>query len=321
MDPRFEAALLKLTSLLPFGDRKYADVSPVLYTGLNMRQHPQTRSIVVDQVHYIDKLKETPTRHLKDGLLDRDGQTLYWSQLGALLWVAINTRPDIAYDVSHFASFGTRPEKQHLASLNKLVRTLKAKEYSLTFQKVAPNWSDLALVVFTDAGHTSRPSGHSQAGTMTFWSPKAVLKGELTSAVLADFASCKIDRAVWSSYASELQAATIAADSSVSLLLLYEQMVSHSQPRVLVTDNKGLYDSIQTEKPSTRQGQKMQSLVYQILFDLVVDHGFSTYWVNAQHMLADGLKRQVKQLRRPCGPHTGCHGRYEDKDHILYHVR
>ena len=237
-------------------------------------------------------------------MLDRDGQTLYWSQLGALLWVAINTRPDIAYDVSHFASFGTRPEKQHLVSLNKLVRTLKAKEYSLTFQKVAPNWSDLSLVVFTDAGHTSRPSGHSQAGTMTFWSPKAVLKGELTSAVLADFASCKIDRAVWSSYASELQPATIAADSSVSLLLLYEQilhglkaqavkerLLSHSQPRVLVTDNKGLYDSIQTEKPSTRQGQKMQSLVYQILFDLVVDHGFSTYWVNAQHMLADGLTK------------------------------
>ena len=58
VDPRFEAALLKLTTLLPFGDRKCADVSPVLYTGLNMRQHPQTRSIVVDQVHYIDKLKE-----------------------------------------------------------------------------------------------------------------------------------------------------------------------------------------------------------------------------------------------------------------------
>ena len=60
---------------------------------------------------------------------------------------------------------------------------------------------------------------------------------------------------------------------------------------LLVTDNKGLYDSIQTEKPSTRQGQKMQSLVYQILYDLVVDHGFPTFWVNAEHMLADGLTK------------------------------
>ena len=70
-----------------------------------------------------------------------------------------------------------------------------------------------------------------------------------------------------------------------------QKLTSKVQPRVLVTDNKGLYDSIQTEKPSTRQGQKMQSLVYQILYDLVVDYGFSTFWVNAEHMLADGLTK------------------------------
>ena len=56
-----------------------------------------------------------------------------------------------------------------------------------------------------------------------FWAPKEVLRGEVVTAVLAD-TSTKIDRAVWSSYASELQGATIAADASVSLLLLYEQI-------------------------------------------------------------------------------------------------
>ena len=34
----------------------------------------------------------------------------------------------------------------------------------------------------------------------------------------------------------------------------------------------------------------MQSLVYQILYDLVVDFGFSTFWINAEH-LADGLTK------------------------------
>ena len=304
VDPQFEAALQKLVARLPFGERKYADVAPVLYTGLNLRQHPLSRTITVDQAHYVEKLRETPVKPLKDGLLDKAGQTQFWSQLGALLWVAVNTRPDVAYDVSHYASYGTRPEKQHIVALNKIVRTLKAQPYSLTFQKVAQNWTDLALVVFTDAGHTSRPSGHSQAGALMFWAPKSVLKGDMVKSVLADFTSSKIDRAVWSSYASELQGATIAADSSVSLLLLYEQvmyglrarevkqkLLQKGQHRIIVTDNKGLYDSIRTEKPSTRQGQKMQSLVYQILYDLVVDHGFSTYWVNAEHMIADGLTK------------------------------
>ena len=42
-----------------------------------------------------------------------------------------------------------------------------------------------------------------------FWAANSFLKGELVPAVLADFASGKIDRAAWSSYGSELQAATI----------------------------------------------------------------------------------------------------------------
>ena len=317
VDSRFEEAMAKLVARLPFGERKYADLAPVLYTGLNVRQHPQTRSIVIDQAHYVAKLKEVPTRKLPEGLLDRDGQTQFWSQLGALLWVAVNTRPDVAYDVSHFASYGSRPEKQHLVSLNKIVRTLQSCDYSITFSKVVDSWDQMTLVVFSDAGHTSRPSGHSQSGTVTFWAPREVLDGQEVRAVLADYSSCKIDRAVWSSYASELQAATISTDSAVNLLLLYEQVFFGLKARdvkskitdgrvvrALVTDNKGLYDSIQTEKPSTRQGVKMQSLVYQILFDVVNDYAFQTYWVNGAHMLADGLTKlsssgaQVDAIRR-----------------------
>ena len=303
-DPEFEAALRKLTDRLPFGERKYADTMPVIYTGITLNQHPQTRAIVIDQTQYIQKLKEVPTRQLPEGLLDKKGQTTFWSQLGALLWVAINTRPDIAYDVSHHASFGTKPEKKHLVALNKLVRTLQSKEQTMTFSRVADSWDDMTLVVFADAGHTSRPSGHSQAGTFVFWASKEVLKGKEVKANIAEYSSSKIDRAVWSSYASELQAATLALDCAVSVLLLYEQILwglkakdvkakltNGTVARVLVTDNKGLFDAIQVEKPSTRQGVKMQSLVYQILYDFVTDYGFKTYWVNGEHMFADGLTK------------------------------
>ena len=140
--------------------------------------------------------------------------------------------------------------------------------------------------MFADGGHTSRPSGHSQAGTFVFWASRDVLQGKEVKANIAEYSSTKIDRAVWSSYASELQTAT-------SVLLLYEQILwglkagdvkakltNGKVARVLVTDNKGLFDSIQVEKPSTRQGVKMQSLVYQILYDFVVDYGFKTFWVN-----------------------------------------
>ena len=302
--PEFEEALKKLTARLPFGDRKYADNMPVIYTGITMKQHPQTKEIVIDQSQYIQKLKEVPLRQIPDGLLDKQGQTTYWSQLGALLWVATNTRPDIAYDVSHYASYGNRPEKQHLASLNKLVRTLQSREQTITFSRIAKSWDDITMVVFADAGHTSRPSNHSQSGSIIFLAPKEILLGHEVRANIAEYSSTKIDRAVWSSYASELQAATLALDCAVSVLLLYEQILwglkakavkekltNGLTTRVLVTDNKGLFDAIQIEKPSTRQGVKMQSLVYQILYDLVVDYNFKTFWVNGEHMFADGLTK------------------------------
>ena len=280
-NPEFEEALGRLTSNLPFGARKYADAMPVIYTGITMRQHPQTREIVIDQTQYIQKLKEVPLRKIPEGLLDKQ-----------------------AFDVSHYASYGTKPEKQHLAALNKLVRTLQSREQPITFSRVAKTWDDMTMVVFADAGHTSRPSSHSQAGTIVFWAPKEVLDGKEVRANIAEYSSTKIDRAVWSSYASELQPATLALDCAVSVLLLYEQILwgvkakevkskltSGLTTRVLVTDNKGLFDAIQVEKPSTRQGVKMQSLVCQILYGFVVDYGFKTFWVNGEHMFADGLTK------------------------------
>ena len=67
--------------------------------------------------------------------MDKEGHGSYWSQLGALLWVAMNTRPDVAYDVYPIMPHGTKPEKQ-LVALNKIIRTSKSCEQSLTFSKL-----------------------------------------------------------------------------------------------------------------------------------------------------------------------------------------
>ena len=64
-------SVARLVAQLLCGERKDADASPVLYTGLNVTQHLQTRSITIDQAHYIEKLKEVPTRKLSEGLLNQ----------------------------------------------------------------------------------------------------------------------------------------------------------------------------------------------------------------------------------------------------------
>ena len=142
----------------------------------------------------------------------------------------------------------------------------------MTFSKVESRWN-MALVAFADAGHGSRPSWHSQAGALIYSAPKKIPNGKQAgNAILATHASVKLGRAVWSSYASQLQAAAIAFDSAVSVLLLYDEILwaskakevkarltDGSTPRVLVADIKGLYDAVLIEKASTRQAVKMQS--------------------------------------------------------------
>ena len=131
---------------------------------------------------------------------------------------------------------------------------------------------------------------------MTFWAPKTVVEGKEVKAVLADFSSRKIDRAVWPSYASsELPAATISEDAWINLLLLYEQVFHVLKARqvkekltqgkvahVLVTDNKGLYDETRPQSVS---------MVCQILSDFEDDYGVNTFLVSRSHMLAEMLTK------------------------------
>ena len=150
--------------------------------------------------------------------------------------------------MSHHASFGTKPEKKQIVALNKIVRALQSKEQTMTFSRVADSWDDMTLVVFAHAGHTSRPSGHSQVGTFVFWASRDVLQGKEVKANIAEYSSTKIDRAVWSSYASELQAATLALDCAVSVLLLYEQILwglKAGDVRAKLTNGKGSCDGQQ----------------------------------------------------------------------------
>ena len=45
--------------------------------------------------------------------------------LGALLWLAINTRPDIMYAVSYVAKFAQNPGRKHWEALENILKYLK----------------------------------------------------------------------------------------------------------------------------------------------------------------------------------------------------
>jgi hypothetical protein len=95
----FDKAMKTLESRLNFGTRKYHDFT---YCGLQMQQDKKTKQIRLHQNTYIEGLQPMSVKGLADGKPIPQGEpfTAYRGLLGGLSWSAINTRPDIAFDVS-----------------------------------------------------------------------------------------------------------------------------------------------------------------------------------------------------------------------------
>ena len=76
----------------------------------------------------------------------------YISAVGSLLYLAISTRPDIAYAVSVLARFNTNPGKAHWAAVKHLFRYLKGSmDYKLSYSP-DPSTSEM-FVSYSDADH------------------------------------------------------------------------------------------------------------------------------------------------------------------------
>ena len=85
----------------------------------------------------------------------------YISAVGSLLYLAIATRPDIAYTVSLLARYNTKPSKVHWAAVKHLFRYLKGTlDLKLT---LSPDTTTSEMFVgYSDADHGGdKTSGHS----------------------------------------------------------------------------------------------------------------------------------------------------------------
>ena len=110
------------------------------YLGINFHRDPKTQTVTMTQPGLIKKILATtgleecnPNRvpSAQAGLgADPDGPPSkepwsYSSVLGMLLYLATNTRPDIAFAVSQVARFNSAPKQSHAAAVKMIVRYLK----------------------------------------------------------------------------------------------------------------------------------------------------------------------------------------------------
>ena len=88
----------------------------------------------------------------------------YLQAVGALMYLAVATRPDISYAVGVLARFSKNPGPLHWKAVKHLFRYLKGTlDYKLTYSGSAPS-SEL-FTTFTDADHAGNPdNGRSTSG-------------------------------------------------------------------------------------------------------------------------------------------------------------
>ena len=146
----------------------------------------------------------------------------YRSLVGALLWVANVSRPDIAYTVSTLAKFTSCPEKAHLKAARRVLSYLdRTSHYKLIFGdftgKTMCNGIIKVpgqLVSFTDSswGDEKPPSGFANyyKGSLVAWGSKRLKTTPLSS--------CE----------SEYAAATNAANNVVFLEELLEDITERN---------------------------------------------------------------------------------------------
>ncbi|KAL8096584.1 hypothetical protein AgCh_037518 [Apium graveolens] len=122
------------------------------------KAHPLTIPMVVRSL----EVEKDPFRLRKQDEETLGPEVPYLSAIGALMYLANNTRPDIAFAVNLLARFSSDPTKRHWDGIKHIFRYLRGTiDLGLFF----PNNSRSLLVGYADAGYMSNPHfGRSQIG-------------------------------------------------------------------------------------------------------------------------------------------------------------
>src|SRR5258705_1907412 len=117
----------------------------------------------LDKNHQIDKIATTTNA---DNTESEVNIKLYQQMVGSLMYTVIGTRPDIAFTVTRFSQFLTKPTKNHFGAIKHVFRYLKGTrdiKLSFPYSQQQQNASDthasdaLILEGFTDSDFAGCP--------------------------------------------------------------------------------------------------------------------------------------------------------------------
>ena len=229
------------------------NISSFKYLGLEVTQDKDEKSISVSQEDYISDeivlIPISPKRKCqKTHALNPQEYGQFRSLCGKLLWLSLQTRPDISFEVCQLSNHLSDANVQDIISINKLVKKLQSEEpISLVFK--ALNLSKLKLKVFADAAYGNLPKHGSQCGYIVFMSDDIIQNPIVWKSV-------KIERVCQSALGAEALSLIKAVDHAIFIqqtLKLMTKTMEHI-PIDCYTDNKSLVEMLhKTKDPEERK--------------------------------------------------------------------
>ena len=298
----FEASIERLRAKFPFRKWKHGAGT---FCGAELSQCPETNAINVSQEEFANKLEKPKLRNKESPLMQitpEEASSLK-SVLGGALWLAKETRPDLAVQVSQGQQLLPSPTLGEARTVGNVVR--RAKQYKNLSWKILPiPFHDLRVCLHTDAAFANAKKQGTQAGYLVGITTDEMQAGKPAPWSPCAWKSYRLKRVVGSTFAGESQVLTdglghaewischlAEAKYSDFTLSKRDQFLSDFKLQAIV-DCKSIYDHLQNYASPGSIGDKRVAIDLVIIRETLKRVGGLIRWVPTWLQLADAMTKE-----------------------------
>ena len=298
----FEESIRRLRATFPFRKWKHGSGT---FCGAELAQCPNTHAITVSQEDFADKLEKPKLRNRESPLMQitpEEASSLK-SVLGGALWLAKETRPDLAVQVSQGQQLLPTPTLGEARTVGNVVR--RAKQYKNLSWKILPiSFCDLRICLHTDAAFANAKKQGTQAGYLVGITTDEMQAGKPAPWSPCAWKSYRLKRVVGSTFAGESQVLTdglghaewIACHLAEAKhhdfsLSKRDEFLSDFKLQAIV-DCKSIYDHLQNYASPGSIGDKRVAIDLVIVRETLKRVGGLIRWVPTWLQLADAMTKE-----------------------------
>ena len=258
------------------------------YIGLEIKGYDD--HITMSQNDYVQDLKPIQMDHKmkanRSSLLSDEELEEYRVVVGQLMWLANQTRPDIAFEVCELSTHCHNATVEDEINANKVVSKVKKRNVGLNISRLT-DISQLTIECYCDASFANLGNGGSQGSYVIF------LRDESCKRNICSWQSRKVRRVVKSTLAAETLALLDGAEASILLAAMISELLNLQGHRPIVkcfVDNRSLVDAVYSTKVIE---DRLLRINMAMLRDLLARRELhEVTWVPTSCQLADALTKR-----------------------------